>query len=102
MNAAYLEYYHQLYVNLTFTKNIIENLKINDQNIFNKKTEFIFEMKYLLFILQICMNCTCLIEINAENDFNDLILEYNYSQVISSIERIEKIKLDMIKLINNN
>ena len=102
MNAAYLEYYHQLYVNLTFTKNIIENLKINDQNIFKKKNELIFEIEYLLFILQICMNCTGLNETISENDFNDLILAYNYSQVISSIERIEKIKLDMIKLINNN
>ena len=45
MDVKYLEYYHQLYVNLSFTKNIIEDLKMNDQKIFDKKNEFNFEIE---------------------------------------------------------
>ena len=73
MDIVYLEYYHQLYVNLTFTKNKIEDLNINDPKIFDKKNEFNVEIEKLLFILQICMNCTGSNESFIENHLKELI-----------------------------
>ena len=102
MDIVYLEYYHQLYVNLTFTKNKIEDLNINDRKIFDKKNEFNVEIENLLFILQICMNCTGSNENYIENHLKEFILANNYSQVILSLQRIEKLKLDIIQLINDS
>ena len=83
MDIVYLEYNHQLYVNLTFTKYQIEDLNIKDPKIFDKKNEFNVEIENLLLILQICMNCTCSNEKFAENDLKEFNLANNYSHVIS-------------------
>ena len=82
MDIVYLEYYHQLYVNLTLTKNIIEDSNINDTKIFDKKNEFKVEIENLLLILQIWMNCTCSNEKFVENDLTEFNLANNYSHVI--------------------
>ena len=93
MDIVYLQYYHQLYVNLTFTKNKIEDLNINDPKIFDKKNEFNVEIENLLFILQICMKLYWFLMKNfIENHLKEFILANNYSQVILLLQRIEKLK----------
>ena len=76
-------------------------MNINDPKIFDKKNEFNVEIENLLFILQICMNCTGSNENLIENNLKEFILANNYSQVILSLQRIEKLKLDIIQLIND-
>ena len=102
MDVEYLEYYHQLYVNLKFIKNIIEDLKINDPKILNKKNEFNVEIENLILILQSCMNCTSSNDNFVENPLTEFILANNYCHVILSLKRIEKLKIDIIRIINDD
>ena len=56
----------------------------------------------LLLILQICMICTGLNDNLIENPFIELISSNNYSHVILSLKRIEKLELDIIRIINDD
>ena len=98
----YFDFLNNKREKLIFTKNFIQNFNILETKIIDKKNDLLDEIEDLLFIIQVFLYSTSSNEDFDVKDFTKSILVRNYIHVVLLFERIEKLKNDMMLIIQDN
>ena len=91
-NNYLIKFYNKTSENLIFTKNIFENLKIDNPKIIAKKYDLFNEIEKTLFFIKLCIDNMS----RNSTDSTNSILADNYVLVYLSHEKIKKLKFDIL------
>ena len=91
-NNYLIKFYNKTSENLIFTKNIFENLKIDDPKIIAKKYDLFNEIEKTLFFIKLCIDNMS----RNSTDSTNSILADNYVLVYLSHEKIKKLNFDIL------